>query len=326
MDRSLNFTIRQTYNLTVAIRNTTATCQRARIRINIQVVRNRIDFASLPERQVPETAPIGEDIATVQAIGGVGAIQYSIIGGNTGGVFRIGASSGLIEVNAILQFEMLNTYSLTIQATSTGTSVSGTVTQSIVVIDVNESPFFVTRCAQMGSCLYNIAENLQAGTVVGRIEAGDPDLSNKSNGMLQFSLAPQNSPFTVDSNGQINTTQVLDREEQNSYTLTLTVQDSCWSNCRLSIQTTVTVQVIDENDNRPFFIQGTNQLSVLESAPVNFVLFQYIARDNDTGTNAEIEYSLTSNVPAPFAVDMQTGDTQCSSLRIHGKGGGYVAG
>ena len=192
---------------------------------------------------------------------------------------------------------------------SIGTGISGTVTQSIIIIDVNESPFFETGCAQRGSCLYNIAENRQAGTRVGRIRADDPDLSNEANGMLQFSLTAPNSPFTVDSAGRINTAQILDREERNSYTLTLTVRDSCQPNCRLSIQTIVTIQVLDENDNRPFFIQGTNQLSVLESAPVNFVLFQYVAMDNDTGTNAEIEYTLTNNgnVPAPFAVDTQTG-------------------
>ena len=273
------------------------------------MIRNHIDFADLPEQQVSETAEVGEDIVTVQATGGAGTIRYSIIGGNTEDAFRIGESSGLIEVDRVLNFETLSGYTLSIEAVSVGTTVSGTATLSITVTDVNESPFFTQTCALNGRCTANFAENQPSGTRVRRVVANDPDLASVANGMLQFSLSPPNMPFTVDSTGRINSAQTLDREQQDSYTLTLTVQDMCQPVCSLSVQTTVIIRVTDENDIPPFFIQGPAQLNVSESTPTDFVLVQYVARDNDTGANAEIAYSLAAagNVPVPFAINPQSG-------------------
>ena len=313
VEQSLNFTISQTHRLTVVAQNISASCQRARIHINIQVIRNRIDFADLPEQQVSETADIGDDIVTVQATGGAGTIRYSIVGGNTGDAFRIGDSSGLIEVDQVLNFETLSSYTLSIEAVSVGTIVSGTATLSIIVTDVNESPFFTQTCAQNGRCTANIAENQPSGTRFRRIIANDPDLPSVANGMLEFSLSPPNLPFTVDSTGRIYTAEMLDREQQDGYSLTLTVRDMCQPGCSLSVQTTVTVRVTDENDIPPFFVQGPTQLNVSEDTPVNFVLVQYVARDNDTGANAEIAYSLTAAGSVPFTINPQSGALQVTT-------------
>ena len=241
-----------------------------------------------------------------------GEIRYSITEGNGEGKFAIDAVTGDISVDGTLNYETAMSYSLTIVAESIGSaSVTGTATQVINVLDVNESPYFVTACANSNSgCSFMIAENKLSGTPVGSIAAMDPDLSNVANGMLiyRFDVSTTTPPFAVDQNGQITTTESLDRENRESYTLTLVVADSCIPSCSLSIETTVSLTITDENDNAPSFIQGPTMVQVSENSAIGFIVAQYIAEDRDSGTNADIVYSLSSSSGSlPFSVHPETG-------------------
>ena len=310
---SLNFDQRKTYNLTVLAQNSNIDCQRARIRINIQVLSNRITFeGEIDPVSIAEDAAMDSTVTTITASGGTGGIQYSITGGNEEGTFSIDSSTGVISLAALLNYETTMSYTLSIVAQSTGaTSVTGTATQIVNVDDVNESPYFSTPCATTNEgCSFMIGENQPADTPVnGSVVAMDPDLPSVSNGMLsyRFDESAFIPPFSVDQNGQITTTTSLDREERETYTLTLIVSDGCLG-CSISIQTTVTVTVMDENDNAPVFTQGPMTAQVAENSASDFVVAQYIANDRDSGANAEIEYSLSFSGDAiPFSLHSATG-------------------
>ena len=310
---SLNFDQQRSHSLTILAQNSNTDCQRARICIDIQVLSNRITFEGGNDPvSIPEDTPVNNIVTTIVATGGSGEIQYSITRGNGEGKFAIDSSTGDITVRALLNYEETMSYLLTVEAQSTGSaSVSGMATQVIDVLDTNESPYFVTVCANTESgCSFRIAENLPSGSSVGTVTAMDPDLSTVANGMLSYRFEESASIplFAVDSAGEITTTRSLDREERESYTLTLVVSDGCIPTCSLSIETTVSLTVVDENDNAPLFIQGPALVQIAENSADGFVTAQYIAEDRDSGTNAEISYVLSfSGDSVPFRLNPQTG-------------------
>ena len=284
--------------------NVRAECQRSRIRIHIRVISNRISFNNLPPQQVPESAASGTVVVGVVATGGAGNIRYSFVSGNANNAFSIGANSGIVRVNGQLDFETTPNYAIVVRAQSTGTGVSGEITLSITVTDVNEPHVFTTPCALTPvGCQFNIDENLLP-TLLGTVEASDPDQPSSPNGMLSYRFNTQDFPFSVSSSGAIRSTQSLDREERDSYALVLIVRDGCVGNCSIEIRTNIRIIVNDINDNNPLFTSAPATVEVSEDAPDNLAVAEYIATDADIGQNAEIEFSLSpTNVPFTLSVN-----------------------
>ena len=310
---SLSFDDQRSHDLTVLAQNSNTECQRARSRVNLQVLSNRIRFeGDIDPVSIFENAQVDDVVATISASGGVGEIQYTIVDGSEG-TFAIDSSTGVITVIGMLDYETTMEYSLTIRAESTGsTAVTGMATQMVNILDVNESPYFVTACANSNSgCSFTIAENLPSTSPLGSIIAMDPDLPTSANGMLtyRFDNLASMPPFMIDSNGAITTTASLNREDREVYVLTLLVSDQCTPTCSISIQTTVVVTVTDVNDNVPAFIQGPTMVQVEENSASGSLVAQYIAEDQDSGTNADIIYSLTTSGgnTVPFSLHAQTG-------------------
>ena len=299
-NQRINFNVQRTHNLTVQAQSMDHGCQRARIRINIQVVSNHITFNDIPTLTIPETASTGTKVIQIVATGGIGTIQYSIVRVNNEQIFIIDSSTGIISLHEILNYETTQSYTLRVRVVSVGTTVSGEINININVLDVNEQPFFTTICAtQRSGCSYSIAENTAASTL-GIITANDPDLSTVPNGMLIYQLSSNSLPFSIDSSGRLQTSRTLDRETRSSYTFTLRVSDRC-SGCALSATTTVRVTVTDVNDNPPIFTSNPNTVEVSEDLPLNTAVAEYRATDADIGSNAAITFTLTPN-NVPFSI------------------------
>ena len=73
--------------------------------------------------------------------------------------------------------------------------------------------------------------------------------------------------------------------------------------------TTVSVEVIDVNDNKPVFEQQVYRVNILEKSPVNSVIVYSRATDADSGSNANLTYTLQSTTGAHryFSMQPQTG-------------------
>ena len=84
--------------------------------------------------------------------------------------------------------------------------------------------------------------------------------------------------FSVDTNGIIRTTEILDREEIDQYHLTLIVMDI--SNNPLITTTTAIVDVADINDNCPEFDPTINYDFVLLEEMVHIDFFTPIVSDS----------------------------------------------
>nr|VZI43203.1 unnamed protein product [Spirometra erinaceieuropaei] len=137
-------------------------------------------------------------------------------------------------------------------------------------------------------------------------------------------------PFEINSTtGTITVgARGLDREEREIFELLIEVVDGKpaltagslvsppvtnmrQNSIRLTTQTTVQINVLDENDNAPTFIYpknglGTVTLTCTDILTLPKVVIQVVANDSDKGLNAEIEYSISFNKDIPDAGSSST--------------------
>jgi len=233
-------------------------CQQGKTHVKVHVFgdnQNPPIFQTTNPASVHETSPIDSPVVTVIAtdadFGNNGEVRYSITGGNIGNVFAIDPVTGEISVAAALNHTIRSSYTLTLTATDQATSNARTdnTTQVINIEDINQSPFFVTRCANEGTCSFTVQEDTSPNALLQTISVGDPDTS--SNGQLDYTLTPTGTPFSVNNQGEIRLGASLDRESRSTYTLNLTVSDRGSPSLRIS--TIITYIVTEVNDNPPIF-------------------------------------------------------------------------
>ncbi|KAM5230037.1 protocadherin-23 [Hipposideros larvatus] len=224
-----------------------------------------------------------------------GLIEYSIVSGNQGEAFQIDALSGVITANGVLDYELTNAYSLTVQATDKGIPrLSGTSVVKIQVADVNDNaPVFLPLEA------VEIAENSLPGVIVTRISVHDVDL----NSAFIFRFAKESSPgikFAIDQNtGVVVLVKTLDFEETTEYELLIQISDSVHLT-----EGTLIIRVLDVNDNPPVFSQDSYQVTIPESVPVGYSVLTVVATDVES--NEYISYRTLSS-PKEFSIDPMNG-------------------
>lgn len=103
--------------------------------------------------------------------------------------------------------------------------------------------------------------------------------------------------FSIDGNGQITTTEKLDREDPANKDMVLTVaaQDSGGRVSYCSVHITL----LDDNDNVPRFRATEYRASVKSDVAKGFLVTQIQAYDPDDGANAKVTYSLYSEAHVP---------------------------
>lgn len=146
------------------------------------------------------------------------------------------------------------------------------------------------------------------GELVYRIEAGAQD---------RFLIHPVTGVIRVGN-------ATIDREEQDSYRLTVVATDR--ATVPLSGTAIVTILIDDINDSRPEFLNPIQTVSVLESAEPGTVIANVTAIDLDL--NPKLEYHIISIVAKDdtdrlvpgqedaFAVNINTGTRACCPLPL----------
>ncbi|XP_062598426.1 protein dachsous-like [Saccostrea cucullata] len=227
-------------------------------------------------------------------------ITYNIIGGNEGYTFQIHPPhSGIVVTTLPLDYEIQNFYSLTIEAVDQGRpSQSSTCTLNIDVVDINDQyPTFPEPQP------VNLSEAADIGSLVRLVTANDRD----RNPTLLYDFTPNGNPgntFAIDRfSGRVTLAKPLDHEIQRNYAVGLTVNDT-----KYSAQTTLNVNVKDENDNHPVFLQQSYKADILEFTGSGVKILTVNATDADTGVNAVITYNLIVNPTGGFYIDPNTGE------------------
>ena len=237
-------------------------------------------------------------------------ISYSIVMGNTGNTFSINSSTGVITLIRPLNFESIERYNLTISATNPASvnPLQGTTELIVNVQDVNEfQPRFLQAVYEA-----TILENQPAASNVTQVMATDPD----NDDTLEYQIVDGNSDGSFEiirNSGLVITTGPLDREVANMYRLTLQVSDG-GSPVSFSASATLTVSVMDENDNAPLFSSPRYGASVRENSPIGTSISvspTLTATDIDMeGANTQIMYSIVGE--SPFSIAPQTGEVSVS--------------
>ena len=196
---------------------------------------------------------------------------YAIIGGDGVGLFQIDPVNGRITVDAaaVFDFETTTGYSLVVQVTDSG-NLSDTATITIALSDVNELPALDHLTA-------TISENNVNGTVVGTLQASDPDTGDtlefaitSGNESGAFALNPLSGMITVADAGP------LDYESQTRFTLQVQVTDSGL----LTAAATVTIDLTAVNETPAV---GNQTFAIAENTGSGAIVGKVNASDPDFG-------------------------------------------
>ncbi|XP_041641522.1 protocadherin-23 [Cheilinus undulatus] len=230
-------------------------------------------------------------------------VWYSLLPGPGYELFSINPYTGLITTTSYLDREEQQQFTLRVQARDSSTRpLSGTATVLCSVLDDNDNtPEFMQSSFQI-----SLPENLPPG-VIHTARASDPD--HGENGTIHYSILGEDyrGLFSINSHtGVISTTQLLDREERQNYTLTIQARDHGLS--PLSSSTQLQLLVLDQNDNIPSFTRRSYQASISEGLPAGAEVLQLRAFDPDEGPNGDITYSITQDSSqGAFSIDPLTG-------------------
>ncbi|XP_056651093.1 protocadherin-16 [Monodelphis domestica] len=251
------------------------------------------------EAALPEDAPPGTLIVSPQAThagGSTGAITYSILSGNEHDLFSIEPSTGALSVKAAggLDFETSPRLRLVLQAESGGSFGFTVLTLSLQDANDNAPRFLKPHYAAF------VPESRPLSGPLLKVEADD--LDQGPGGQVTYSLAPSQPTrglFHIDpAMGTITTTAILDREIWAETRLVVMATDR--GSPPLVGSATLTVLVIDANDNRPTIPQPW-EVRVSEDALLGSEIARVTGNDVDSGP--ALWYVLNPpGIQGPFSV------------------------
>ncbi|XP_066507713.1 protocadherin-16-like [Hoplias malabaricus] len=261
-------------------------------------------FSSPTAVSVMEDQPVGFVLLYVMARdadqGENGRVSYRIQTGNVAGRFSLNPNTGSLSILKAVDREEQDSYNLTIVAEDHGMPQhSTTQVLSVQVIDVNdEAPLF-----EKSEYEVQVRENQPAGTSVLTVSATDQDQG--TNGFVTYGGVTVEGFVISPETGVISLTKVLDREQQDHYTITVYAKDGGMP--PNFAKATVHITVLDENDNAPVFGRLHYSLELPENLePVE--LFIIKANDQDSGDSGRLEYRITAGDPdGDFQLDSSSG-------------------
>ena len=254
------------------------------------------DYTSIPSASIVEVTAMDEDNDTLTyAIQQPNNTPFSI---DTNGVIT---ATGMIDYESLSSTSPPYTYELTIQvmATPSGTTTTGLLT--ITVNNVNDNAPVITSAPDGDVNEGDYTEAVPSATIV-KVIATDEDGDT-----LIYSIMPQGTPFSIDTNGVITATGIIDYESLSStsppYTYELTIQVTDDTG-RTPVTDTLTITVNNVNDNAPVITSAPDG-NVAEGAystanPSKSSIVTVTATDEDSDTT--LIYSIIPQ-DTPFSID-----------------------
>uniref|UniRef100_A0A452U7E0 FAT atypical cadherin 1 n=1 Tax=Ursus maritimus TaxID=29073 RepID=A0A452U7E0_URSMA len=288
--------------------------------------------------KVREDLPEGTIIMWLEAsdpdLGPSSQVRYSLLDHGEGH-FDVDKLSGAVRIVQHLDFEKKQVYNLTVRAKDKGkpVSLSSTCYVEVEVIDVNENlhpPVFSSFVEKAV-----VKEDVPVGFSIMTVSAHDEDTGR--DGEVCYSIRDGSGVgvFRIDEEtGKYVITLVFLKEISFLYSYILktsvifqkqvTVTDN--GTPPKSTIARVIVKILDENDNKPQFLQKFYKIRLPERErperernAKREPLYRVIATDKDEGPNAEISYSIEDgNEHGKFFIEPKTGVV--SSKKFSGAG------
>nr|XP_053612376.1 cadherin-related tumor suppressor [Plodia interpunctella] len=263
----------------------------------------------IKENEPPDTF-VGKLTAIDKDIGRNAELTFSLP--VTQNEFRIDSRNGFIKTLKSFDRESLehntgqNYITLTVTVSDNGrVKLSDSVRVTIYITDVNDNAPIFTRTPYK----VEVSEGTAVGASIMRVYSTDAD--EGLNGDIYYKLigGDDTGKFSLDeATGQLFINKPLDRETTDRYQLTVLAHDS-GQYLRLSASTTISINILDENDNAPIFTHTETEAFVLETEPINKKIIQFHATDADLGINKELQFSITAgNRKEAFYIDSYSGE------------------
>uniref|UniRef100_A0A8C9WIZ1 Protocadherin b n=1 Tax=Scleropages formosus TaxID=113540 RepID=A0A8C9WIZ1_SCLFO len=226
-------------------------------------------------------------------------------------MFSLNANTGEIKVKSVIDYEEIKTLEMHIQAHDKGTMIqlSGQCTVMVFVTDVNDNHPSIT----ITSLKNTVKENVPVGTVIAHIAIRDRDSGN--NGVIDINIDEQ-LPFALnkssDNEFALIISEPLDREKVSEYDITFIVTDRGIP--PLSDNETITLELLDINDNAPQFPKSFCTIPVLENNAPGSLLSSLSAFDPDLHENQYLVYFIiekeivNTSMSMLFSINPENGD------------------
>lgn len=219
-------------------------------------------------------------------------------------IFHMNSASGEIKLVGPPEYS-LTPYEIIVEAVDNG-EPSRKSSQAQVIININDTNNNVPEISINVLSEYDYAiikENANKGDIVAHVEVKDADTG--INGHVSchivdnpyFKLQPmENTPneFKVVVNG------TLDREDIIEHIVTVYCEDG--GSPALNSTKSFKVQIQDQNDNTPQFINRIYPCEIYENEPNGTVVVKVSATDNDQGPNAKVRYYINPNGQLDFRI------------------------
>ncbi|XP_034876998.1 cadherin-23-like [Mirounga leonina] len=247
-------------------------------------------------------------------------VTYKLLGSQSG-LFDIDHHSGVVTVRfgVIIDREAFSppVLELLLLAEDIGL-LNGTADLLVTVLDDNDNwPTFSPPTLTV-----HLLENCPPGFSVLQVTATDKDSGLNGELIYRIEAGAQDRFLIHPVTGVIRVANVtIDREEQESYRLTVVATDR--GTIPLSGTAIITILIDDINDSRPEFLNPIQTVSVLESAEPGTVIANVTAVDRDL--NPKLEYHIIGIVAKDdtdrlvpdqedaFAVNINTGSVMVKS-------------
>ena len=210
-------------------------------------------------------------------------LTYSIVSEPTNGTVTVSGSNATYTPSD----DYNGSDSFTYKAND-GTDDSNTATVSITITAVNDAPVFLEE-----SYTFEVSEATEKESTIGMVESSDID-----NSSLSYEIIQENTPFTVDDNGKITLSELVDYETKTSHQLEIKVSDG-----ELSDTTLVTISIIDEKPKLSLSTSSID-LGVVENNNEYTVNFTVLNEGKDTLFITNISSNLSDKV----AITLEEGD------------------
>uniref|UniRef100_A0A3P9ASB3 Protocadherin b n=1 Tax=Maylandia zebra TaxID=106582 RepID=A0A3P9ASB3_9CICH len=257
--------------------------------------------------KILENSPIGSLVVDLNATdldeGSNSDITYSYslyTSEKTQETFNLNPATGEITVKGVLNHEDFRIYDMEVIAADKGaTSLTGQCTIKILVEDMNDNhPEISIKSFQSP-----VTENIELDTVIAVVSVSDKDSGD--NGIVDLHI-PDNMPFKLressDNYYELVVSEPLDREKVPEYDITFTVTDR--GSPPLSDNETMTLELLDVNDNVPQFPQSFYTIRVMENNAPGALLSSLTAFDPDLHENQYLVYFIIEKEIANTSMSM----------------------
>ncbi|XP_053702208.1 protocadherin-10-like isoform X2 [Synchiropus splendidus] len=293
----------------------------ASIIINVLDINDNAPQFSQPvfEVNVPENSAAGTVVMTLNATdldeGANSQLVYSYTlytSEKTQELFSLDPNSGEIKVKGVIDFEESRSFEMHIQAQDRGASpLSGLCKVLVSVTDLNDNYPEVTIKSLKGA----LSEDVAVGTLIAVVSVSDRD--SGLNGEVMLTLNQQEVlPFHLNQSSEgyfeLLVSEPLDREAISKYDITLLVRDK--GAPPLYENETITLDILDINDNAPAFSKSFYTIHVEENNVPGALLTSLSAFDPDLNENQYLVYFImekeivNTSMSMLFSINPENGD------------------